>query len=58
MKTKPEEMKCSNCKFNYIQYRTYRDMCRKGTQEFVIPDDVLNWILVFGCASWKDGRKI
>ena len=53
MNKKVIEKRCSNCTFNYIQNRTYRDMCNKNKYALVIPDNVINWIALFGCVSWK-----
>jgi hypothetical protein len=38
MNKKVIEKRCSNCTFNYIQNRTYRDMCNKNKYALVIPD--------------------
>jgi hypothetical protein len=43
---------CNECQYHDIN-NLYRDVCAKHEIELIIPDDVWNWILLRGCASYK-----
>ena len=47
---------CASCRYHGRFTSMYRDICTLG-DDLIIPDDVVNWIKWFGCASWKAEKQ-
>jgi hypothetical protein len=54
---KTEKRVCSTCVFHDSNYRMYREYCEEYGVPLLLSDEVINWIILFGCASWKPNNK-
>jgi len=43
---------CETCKHHVLTFATYREECRKDSMNFILSDEIINWIMLFGCGSW------